>query len=78
MSFTERGVGLSRNNALMRASADICLFADDDIIYENNYKEILNRYFFIGITERMQESVNKLAEIFNKRKICGYYQNIIQ
>jgi hypothetical protein len=37
--------------------------------HENNYKEILNRYFFIGITERMQESVNKLAEIFNKRKI---------
>lgn len=40
-SFKERGVGLSRNNALMRADADICLFADDDIIYVENYQEII-------------------------------------
>ena len=32
-SFAERGVGLSRNNCLMRAKGDICLFADEDIIY---------------------------------------------
>ena len=32
-SFAERGVGLSRNNCLMRAQGDICLFADEDIIY---------------------------------------------
>jgi hypothetical protein len=36
---------------------------------ESNYKEILDRYFFIGITERMQESFDKLANILNKRKI---------
>jgi glycosyltransferase involved in cell wall biosynthesis len=38
MSFNERGVGLSRNNALMRATGDICLFADEDMTYEDNYK----------------------------------------
>ena len=32
--FCERGVGLNRNNALMRSTADICLLADDDVIYE--------------------------------------------
>ena len=32
-SFAERGVGLSRNNALLRADGDICVFADEDIIY---------------------------------------------
>lgn len=32
-SFAERGVGLSRNNCLMRADGDICIFADEDIIY---------------------------------------------
>ena len=32
LNFVERGVGLNRNNALMRADADICLFADDDKI----------------------------------------------
>lgn len=29
-SFDERGIGLSRNTAFMRASADIVEFADDD------------------------------------------------
>ncbi|MDE5951803.1 MAG: glycosyltransferase family 2 protein, partial [Acetatifactor sp.] len=33
-SMAERGVGLSRNHSLMRASADISLFADEDIVYE--------------------------------------------
>lgn len=39
LSLAERGVGLSRNNALMRATADICLFADEDLIYVDGYKE---------------------------------------
>ena len=38
LNFKERGVGLNRNNALMRATGDICLFADDDIsIYPKDY-----------------------------------------
>lgn len=32
-SFAERGVGLSRNNCLMRAQEELCMFADEDIIY---------------------------------------------
>lgn len=39
LSFAERGVGLSRNNALMRATANICLFADDDVTYVDNYEK---------------------------------------
>lgn len=39
LSFAERGVGLSRNNALMRATADICLFADEDVVYVDGYEE---------------------------------------
>ena len=38
-SFCERGVGLSRNNALLRASADLILFSDEDIVYEDGYSE---------------------------------------
>jgi len=45
LSFSERGVGLSRNNALMRATAEICLFADDDVVYRNDYKDIILRAF---------------------------------
>lgn len=40
-SFAERGIGLSRNNALMRATADICLFGDDDVTYVNDYSDII-------------------------------------
>ncbi len=44
-SFCERGVGLSRNNALMRAKADIILFADEDIVYHDGYdKKILDAF----------------------------------
>ncbi len=38
-SFKERGVGLSRNNALLRADKDICLFSDEDIVYAEDYEE---------------------------------------
>ncbi len=45
LNFAERGVGLNRNNALMRADADVCLFADDDMVYEENYVDIIERAF---------------------------------
>lgn len=45
LNFAEKGVGLNRNNALMRAEADICLFADDDMIYVNNYAQIIEKSF---------------------------------
>jgi glycosyltransferase involved in cell wall biosynthesis len=57
LSFNERGVGLSRNNALMRATADICLFADDDVKYVDNYKDIILRAF--------QENVDADVIVFN-------------
>lgn len=38
-SFAERGVGLSRNNALMRACGDILLFSDEDIVYDSGYED---------------------------------------
>jgi glycosyltransferase involved in cell wall biosynthesis len=45
MSLDERGVGLSRNNALMRASGDILLFADDDVVYSDDYVEKITKLF---------------------------------
>ena len=38
-SFDERGVGRNRNNALLRARAQYVLFADEDIIYDDDYEE---------------------------------------
>ena len=39
--FQEKGVGLNRNNALLRARGDICLLADDDVIYVDEYEKII-------------------------------------
>ncbi len=45
LSFAEKGVGLNRNNALMRAEADICILADDDIVFIDGYEEKICEYF---------------------------------
>lgn len=45
LNFTERGVGLNRNNTLIRATGDICLFADEDMIYVDNYVKIIKTAF---------------------------------
>lgn len=45
LNFAERGVGLNRNNALMRASGDVCLFADDDMRYCDHYPKVVEEAF---------------------------------
>lgn len=37
--FAEKGVGLSRNNALLRGTGDILLFSDEDIVYDKGYEQ---------------------------------------
>lgn len=44
-NFDERGIGLNRENALIRANRDICLIADDDMVYQNEYAQIVDEYF---------------------------------
>lgn len=46
LTFNEKGVGLNRNNCLMRATADICLIADDDMVYFDDYEEIVLKSFY--------------------------------
>ena len=44
-SMAERGVGLNRNTALLHADGDICLFSDEDIVFDAGYEEkILNAF----------------------------------
>ena len=45
MSLRERGIGLSRNTALMRATADIVLFADEDVKYIDGYPQKIQAAF---------------------------------
>ncbi len=44
-SMAERGVGLSRNTALMRAEAEICLFSDEDIVFISGYEKTVLEAF---------------------------------
>ncbi len=44
-SFPDRGIGRSRNEAILRADRDICLFSDEDIVYEDGYEEKIIREF---------------------------------
>lgn len=76
LNFFERGVGLNRNNALMRADADVCLFADDDMVYEDNYVETVIKAFeenteadIIVFNLREKESSRK---IITKKTRVGY------
>lgn len=44
-SFPDRGIGRSRNEAILRADRDICLFSDEDIVYEEGYAEAVEAEF---------------------------------
>lgn len=44
-SFPERGIGKSRNAAIERADGDICLFSDEDIVYEPGYAGAIEEEF---------------------------------
>lgn len=75
-SFAERGVGLNRNNALMRATNDVCLLADDDVVLMNNYCDIILDSFKQNpdvdvIIYNLDEEVPKRFVIKNKIRI-GY------
>ena len=59
LSFNEKGVGLSRNNALMRATADICVFADEDEEFEEGYAGV--------IIDEFQENPKADIILFNLR-----------
>lgn len=45
---------------------------------EDNYKEVLDRYFFIGIVEKMQESFDILADLAKKKRIVLPRENSTQ
>lgn len=45
ISSDTRGVGINRNEVLMRASADICIFADDDMIFKDGYADKVAEWF---------------------------------
>lgn len=45
LNFSERGVGLNRNNALMRADGDILIFADEDETFNDGYADVVEKAY---------------------------------
>lgn len=80
LNFAERGVGLNRNNALMRADADIVLFADDDMTYVDGYEAIVLDVFnrnpeadivVFNINEKIRRRSVTTKEQFTKKSFYG-------
>lgn len=74
LNFNERGVGLNRNNALMRATGDICLFADDDMVYLDDYSLLIEKAFMDNpkadvIVFNLLEKKSSRKQILKKVKI---------
>lgn len=82
LSLKERGVGLSRNTAMMRANADICLFADDDVTYKNDYEDIIIKEFIetpeadIIIFNVPSTTPNRKNKIINRKKRLHFYNGL--
>lgn len=78
---TERGLSKSRNMAIRNSDADICLLADDDMVYRDNYAAIVKDafksnpdYSIIGFEViGIEEEFKNYPE--NKRKV-GYLQSM--
>lgn len=82
-SFPDRGVGRSRNEAILRADSDICLFSDADIVYEPGYEAAISREFeanpdadMILFNVTVEES-RRTYHITKRRRVrwynCGRY-----
>lgn len=62
-AMAERGVGLSRNTSLLRAEADIILFADEDIVYQKNYAQ--------KVLEEFEKHSEADMLLFNVQAVAG-------
>lgn len=79
-SFAEKGIGRSRNSALIRANGDILLFADDNIKYTDNYADMVLEEFnrnknadvIVFDIACRGSSERKEAEITSRKKLSKY------
>ena len=80
----ERGVGLNRNTTLMRANCDICLFADDDLVYVDGYKGVVEKVFLdhpdadIIIFNLLEESRNGKERFKNVKTVRVKWYNFMR
>lgn len=81
-SMSEKGVGRSRNNALMRASDDIIVMADEDEVFVDGYEKIINEAYskypdadMIIFNVRVHQG-NKIRETTKKEGKVKFYNSL--
>lgn len=71
-NFDERGVGLSRNNAISRVTSDYAIIVDDDIVLFDDYESEIKKWFAklpkADVLIFNLESKNELIKITKKVK----------
>lgn len=45
LTFNEKGISKSRNRGILNSIGDICIITDDDVIFVENYKEIIMKAY---------------------------------
>ena len=81
-SYNEKGLSKSRNRAINNSNSDICIIADDDLEYENDYeKTILDAYkkycdadiiaFFVENAKKRNSIKEGKVDFFHAFKICS-------
>lgn len=70
LHFAEKGVGLNRNNALLRAAGDLLLFADQDEVLAEGYPALVREAF-----EKAPKSAGIIFNIDLLGDKAGHRQN---
>lgn len=82
ISTQTRGVGVNRNLALTYASADICLFADDDVVYVDDVERIVTSEFDahpdadVIIFNLDTDDVKRRQVRYNKTRRCKRFERM--
>jgi len=82
LSYQERGLSKSRNRALEETIGDICLIADDDVVYRDDYVEKIvgahKEYSDYDIIVFAVPTTNteRSKKYYSKRKRMGYIRSL--
>lgn len=72
LTYIEKGLSKSRNKAITNSQCDICVIADDDLIYYDNYESIIkkayDKYKDADIIAFYVNSLNKDRQTTNQKE----------
>ena len=81
ISVRDKGLSKSRNMAINNSEADICIIADDDVIYKDNFqniikKELINHVIYNTFEDARISIFNFIEKWYNRERIHGSINNM--